>query len=153
MKLKVSLVLNAPADTVWTILGDEFADISKWNDAIFESSLDRKVGKGAIRTCELKSGPVTELLTRFDKGSGALTYEISSGLPSFMGTVENAWAIHAINENSCRVTSNVTINIRWYALPMAPLVKMNLRKLIRGAIEQLGTAAIARKKSDNRLAG
>ena len=152
MKLQVSSLVNTPASTAWKILGEEFADISKWNDAILKSSLDGEVGKGATRTCELKSGPVTELLTRYEPKSHALTYEIRSGLPSFMGTVENAWTIQVVDENSCRVSSVITANMRWYARPIAPLIKMNLRKLVSGALDQLGTAAQARQQSDNRKA-
>ena len=151
MKSKVTVVVNVPAAAAWQLLGEEFADISKWFDAIFESSLDRDVGEGATRTSELKSGQVTEELTRFDPQSRALTYVVRSGLPSFMGTVENAWTIEAIDRNSCSVTSVITADMRWYAWPMVPMIKMNLRKIVRGMLSQLDNTTRARL-SDNQLA-
>jgi hypothetical protein len=141
MRIQTSTTINAPAEAAWHVLGEQFADISKWFDGVTESSIDGDVGEGATRTCKLPSGEITELLTHFSRESLSLTYAVSSGLPSFMGEVENAWTIEVVDDNRCRVTSVVTADLAWFAIPMTPLLRMNLGRTIRGLLEQLDERA------------
>ena len=60
------------------------ARVADWTKAILKSELDGPQAEGVVRTCQLASGPITEALTRFDRGGHALTYAIRSGLPGMV---------------------------------------------------------------------
>ena len=123
MKIQTTLDIDAPASAVWHLLGEQFDDVAEWSATINKSSLDRPLGEGAVRTCDLKAfgpvpaGQVTEELTRFDRGSRSLTYVVRSGVPGFMRFVENAWTVEALDEIRSRVTSRATFNWRGGCFP------------------------------------
>lgn len=102
MRIETSAAISASAEDAWHVLGEQFADISEWSDAVLESSIDTDVKEGATRTCKLSTGEITELLTHFSRESRSLTYAVTSGLPSFMSNVQNAWAIEVIGDDRCR---------------------------------------------------
>ena len=141
MRIETSTVINASAEATWHVLGEQFADIGEWFDGVLESSIDGDVEEGATRTCKLANGDITELLTHFSRESRSLTYAVSSGLPSFMGDVQNAWTIEIVDDNRCRVTSVVTADLAWFAIPMTPLLRLNLGRTIRSLLEQLDNRA------------
>ncbi len=147
MKIQTTLEVNAPASTVWQLLGEEFGEVADWSDAIIKSSLDRPLGEGAVRTCDIKAfGPVpesqiTEELTLFDREARALTFSVRSGTPGFMRAIENAWMVEALADGHCRITSNATFDLAWWITPMVPLLKMQLRGGIRSFAEQLKSQA------------
>ncbi len=132
MKIQTVGTIDAPAPAVWRVLGEQFGEVSNWADAIVASSLDRPLGEGAVRTCDLKAtgplpaGQVTEELTHFNSGAKALTYVVRSGVPKFMRHVENAWTVEAIDDKHSVVKSDVTLRMAWYMLPMAPMIRKQL---------------------------
>lgn len=141
MQVKASIDINAAADTSWQLFGDDFGGINKWLDAINSSTLDGDLAEGVTRTCNFpKDLVIKEKLTHFDPKTRTLTYAILSGLPSFMLKVSNAWTIEDIGNNRSRATSVVTAKLAWYAIPLVPMVKIGLRKTLKGALAQLATA-------------
>lgn len=142
MKITTTIDMPVSADAVWTVLGERFASVSDWADSIVASSLDRPLGEGAVRTCELKAvgpvpaGSVTERLTRFDREARALTYLITSGVPGFMRHLDNAWTIEDV-DGRARVTSTLTLEMAWWSLPMAPMIRVQMGKTLRDFMAQL----------------
>jgi hypothetical protein len=141
MQVKASIEINATAEATWRVFGEDFGGIRNWLDAIISSSLDGELETGVTRTCNFPKGLVIkEELIHFDPKTRSLTYAILSGLPSFMLKVNNAWTIEDIGNNRSRATSVVTAKLAWYAIPMAPLVKIGLGKTLKGALAQLAAA-------------
>jgi hypothetical protein len=142
MEIQIETVgdITVSADAAWELFGERFGDISEWLESILASSLDREMGEGATRTCQLAGGPLTEYVTKFDAKRRALTYEVTSGLPSVMKKVENAWTFEPTNGGT-RVTSVVTVEMPWFAAPMTPMVRKKLGSTMAGLIEQLGRSA------------
>jgi len=144
MQITTTIDINAPASAAWVIFGDRFAEISEWSDAITKSSIDRDLGEGAIRTCDVKAfGPVpagqfTEELTHFDPASRSLTYVVLSGTPGFMRYVDNAWTFEGLGDDRCRITSIATFEFVWWMVPMTPLMRMSMSRSVRKFTEQLG---------------
>ena len=145
MKIQTTIDIDAPASAVWQLFGEQFGDVAEWSDTITKSSLDRPLGEGAVRTCDLKklgpvpAGKVTEELTRFDRDSRSLTYVVRSGVPGFMRFVQNAWTVEALDEGRSRVTSRATFDLAWWMLPLSPPFRMQLGRALRSFVGELDT--------------
>lgn len=143
MQIKKSIELNASASAVWEVLGEQFADVSKWADSIVKSSLDGPLEVGGVRTCHIKAvgpiaaGEIKEKLTHFNRDSRSLTYLVLSGTPIVMDSIENAWTIEEMGNDRCRVTSRITLRMKWWALPLTPLMFLPLGKAVRDFLGQL----------------
>lgn len=143
MKIQTIGTIDAPAPAVWQVLGEQFGEVSKWADAIIASSVDRPLGQGAVRTCDLKAtgplpaGQITEELTHFNSGAQSMTYVVRSGVPGFMRHLENAWTVKATDDGRSMVTSEVTLRVAWYMLPMTPVIRNQLGGTLQSFIGQL----------------
>ncbi len=145
MKIQTTLDIDAPASAVWQVFGEQFGDVGEWSDPIIRSSLDRPLGEGAVRTCDLKklgpvpAGKITEELTRFDRASRSLMYVVRSGVPGFMRFVQNAWTVEPLDENRSRVTSRARFDMAWWMFPLLPLMRMQLGRVLRSFVGELET--------------
>ncbi len=143
MKIKTTIEINAPASAAWDVLGERFADVCEWAESILKSSIDGPLDRGVVRTCDIKgvgpiaAGQITEELTHFDRESHALTYSVRSGAPNLMKSIENAWSIESLNDNRCKVTSRATFELKWWALPLSPLMRISLSRTVRAFLGQL----------------
>ena len=146
MKIQTTLNIDVPANAVWKVLGEQFADVADWTEAIDKSSLDRPLGEGAVRTCDLKAfgpspaGKITEELTLFDHKSHSLTYVVLSGVPRFMRFIENAWTVEPVNDHRSRVTSRATFRLAWWILPLSPVLRIQLGRGLRSFAHELEKA-------------
>lgn len=152
MRIQTTHEIDAPAAAVWDLLGEKFADVSEWADSIVKSSIDRPLGKGAVRTCDLKAfgpvpaGQITEELTVFNRDDRALTFVVHTGLPGFMRFVENAWSVESIDGNHSRVMSRATFRLAWWMVPLSPLLRFQLGRGLRGFVVNLASTVKARVK-------
>ena len=143
MKITTTIEINGPASAAWDVLGERFADVSDWADSIVKSSIDGPLDRGVVRTCDIRAagpvaaGQITEELTHFDRESQALTYDVRSGAPKVMKAIENAWEIESIDDSRCKATSRATFAMKWWALPLAPLMRIPLIRALRDFSEQL----------------
>ncbi len=142
MKIVTEKVVDASVDAVWDLLGERFGDIGQWASAVRASHVDGELGTGAVRTCDLNptpaaSGTITERLTRFDRAQHALTYEVISGMPGFVRFAENAWSVQSAGPGKSRVRSVVTLRVAWWMTPMAPMMRMQFGKVVRGLVGEI----------------
>jgi Polyketide cyclase / dehydrase and lipid transport len=122
------LVIAAPADAVWRVLGPGFAWIGDWATAIPASTAisatsvvqHGKVVAGLVdapvvgRVCAtgLRMVPeVAETLIAYDEANRSLTYE-ASGMPAFVTTARNTWTVTPLGERRCRVTLDAQFDTR-----------------------------------------
>lgn len=143
MKIITTVEIDAPASTVWEFFGERFADVNEWADQILDSSLQGTLGQGAIRTCNLKGfgslppGKVTEQITHFNRDKYELTYVITSGIPTPMTYIDNAWFIEPLSAECCLVTSRANFVLKWWMLPMAPIMRFPIAKAVKGFAAEL----------------
>jgi len=89
MELRAEVIINAPAQTAWAVLGEQFGDIGTWAGPIVRSSVDSQPGPGTVRTCQIaRFGPfsaaiIRERLVEFDPEAMSLAYESAEGMPAF----------------------------------------------------------------------
>ncbi len=143
MKIKTTIEINATTAATWDVLGEQFAHVYEWAGSILKSSLDGPLDLGAVRTCDIKAtgpvaaGKITEEITHFDRESHSLTYNVTSGAPGLMKSIENAWSIETLSDDRCEVTSNATFELKWWALPMSPLMRISLVRALRSFTGEL----------------
>ena len=121
----MDLILAAPAERVWEVIGVGFAGIGDWATVIPSSTAlpagQRLPVAAAVvqapvagRVCDtgIRLVPqVTETLVVYDDAHRTLTYE-ASGLPAFMSLARNTWTVTALDENSCRLSLRARFDTR-----------------------------------------
>lgn len=53
MEVRAELVINAPAEDAWAVVGERFGEIGQWASAITESVMDGPSAVGQVRTCQV----------------------------------------------------------------------------------------------------
>jgi len=85
MEIRAELVINAPAEDAWVVVGERFGQISEWASAVTGSAMDGQPAVGRVRTCQvagfgpIAAGVIRERLIRFDPDARSLSYEL--GVP------------------------------------------------------------------------
>jgi len=159
MQIITKFTVNAPESIAWQILGDEFGEVSDWSEPVTSSYLDRPVGKGAVRSCELKAippfpaGKVTEELLEFDREEKALTYAVREGTPPIIDSLKNRWTIEAMSDAQCQVVSTLTVHLKWWAWPLTPIVKSKIGESIRPIFDQFKAAVERRYQAESKAPG
>jgi hypothetical protein len=143
VKLEARVVINAPAAAAWAVLGERFADIGEWAAPITSSTLDRELGVGAIRTCQISRfgplalGVVRERLIAFDPARMTLAYESLDGLPAFITSAINHLSIEDIDNGQCLVRSQANVALHGAAWLLGPLLKWRMQIAARRVFEEL----------------
>ncbi len=101
MEMRSELVISAPAEDAWVVVGERFGEIGEWASAITESVMDGQPDVGQVRTCRvagfgpLAPGVIRERLAGFDPEARSLSYEAAEGMPGFIVRAVSRWSVHA----------------------------------------------------------
>lgn len=132
MKLYCTVTVEAPASTAWKVLGEGFGHISEWASLINASSLDRELGVGAVRTCQIArfgpvpAGTIEERLIDFHPAGLSFGYEALSGMPRFVGRAVNRWSVTPLGANRCMITSKAILELQGPMRLMGPALKRGM---------------------------
>lgn len=143
MRIESKREISAEPEKVWQILGEQFGEISEWSSGVVTSTLDGPLSHGVTRTCELSGsgggpgGLITEEVTQLDRDRQSLTYHVRSGLPPMFGDVSNAWQIRSIGQGQSTVSSELTVDLKWWAKPMTPMVRKQFGRTVDGLLKEL----------------
>ncbi|MBL4685545.1 MAG: SRPBCC family protein [Nannocystaceae bacterium] len=133
INIRMSLELDVPAAEVWRVLGERFGNVGDYAAGVQSSSMDGEVGVGAVRTCTTQPfGPfaaakITEELTEFDPAAMKFTYLAGGDLPRMIPTSKNRWSVEALGSERCRVQCHASVDLLWWALPLAQLLGWGIR--------------------------
>lgn len=133
IELGLDIDLDVPVSTAWQVLGEEFGDVGEYVSGIDTSTAYGGLQVGGGRTCSISGfGPfsaseINEELTLFDRDAMKFAYVANKGLPPMFEEARNRFSIEATGTNQCRVTSRATIELRWWALPLAGLLGWSIR--------------------------
>lgn len=117
LTITTTRIVDAPRDTVWRVVADEFGEVAKWASVISENTIegadDADGLLGAARTCFIPGfgSSVSERVTVYDEEAGQFAYEVLEGTPPFVETATSAWTITAIDDQTTRIVSTVTMEI------------------------------------------
>jgi hypothetical protein len=136
--LSIDLVIAAPADQVWQVIGHRFDRIGEWATAIPASTavpaspgrptagtagagppglppvadaVDAPVAGRVCQTGIRLAGAITETLTAYDDTNRTLTYQ-AAGLPAFVTLARNTWTVVPIDARTCRVSLRAQFDTR-----------------------------------------
>lgn len=115
-----SIVIDAPADTVWRVIAHEFDRIGDWATAIPASTAcpvpqpatGAPVPGRACHTGIALVPQVTETVVAFDEAGRSLTYQATGGLPSFVTLARNRWHVTAEGPGRARATFDAELRVR-----------------------------------------
>jgi len=154
MDMRSNIEVAAPAAEVWHWVGERFGDLADWAPGLLSSHLEGELGVGAERVClsegfgPFAAGTVRERLIAFDRATMRLTYEATEGLPSWMPTAMNRWAVVPIDASRSRIEMHATVHLRGILRLLSPLMWLWGRQMSRKVVSDL-THAIER--SERRL--
>lgn len=120
MEVCNEVIIDAPAERVWHVLGARFMHMGDWAAPVRASCAlgPSEPGVGAARGCShgpvgpIPGGVVTERLTRFAPDDMAFEYEAIEGLPRFIERAANRWSVEHIDDHSCLVRAEETVTLR-----------------------------------------
>jgi len=136
MKMRAELVVSAPAEDTWVVVGERFGEIGEWASPITRSVMDGPPGAGRVRTCHVAGigpvppGVIRERLLPFDPQARSLSYKAAGGMPGFIrGTVSN-WSVHPGpgRGSTVRIGATVTLRPLKYAAPGNPPLAESLER-------------------------
>jgi len=155
MQYVMQIEIDAPARAAWVVLGEQFGQVAQWTSTLDQSWLEGELGPGATRVCRSSQsfGPfppstVTERLLQYDPAAMELRYEATQGIPAVFREATNHWRVEAMGDARCRVVSTARVRLAWWALPLAPLMRVMMKAPMRAfelevrrAVEQQLAAA------------
>jgi hypothetical protein len=167
-ELSVDLVVAAPADRVWDVIGPGFDRIGEWATAIPASTAiptdPPAPGPAPVagRVCQtgIRLVPqVVETLVAYDDSHRTLTYE-ASGLPAFVTVARNTWTVVPIDANRCRVGLRARFDTRgligllgrWAILAQTRRTSRHLAEDLRHYVET-GTPSPRKQRQQRRQRG
>jgi Polyketide cyclase / dehydrase and lipid transport len=111
MNFSSHIIINAPAETVWDIVGRQFDRIGEWATAIPASAAvpqdapgEPTVAPVAGRVCDtgIRMLPqATEMIIAYSDRDRTLTYQ-ATGMPAYVGVARNHWTITAVDQQRTR---------------------------------------------------
>jgi len=117
--IKGLIEINTSAERAWEIIGPNFLNIADWGPGINKSWNNETVSatfEGAPaggRFCDLgKFGKADERIIHYDQAQKEITWSAKiDKMPSFLVGLQNALKVEGINDNSCRVSTNITADL------------------------------------------
>jgi carbon monoxide dehydrogenase subunit G len=156
MKFSKKIVINAPAEQVWNVLGRDFENISKWATLVSNSEINTEaqvVNNSPVggRLCNTSIGKISEEFTEYDDHN--MSFSFKGVITSIMFTsVISSNKVTAIDENTSEVTATPHIELTFLGTLMSPLIKLQLSKAVSGGLEDLKYYVENGKPSPSKLA-
>ena len=131
-------IINVSADSLWTIVGDGYANAGVW-----ATNVDHSVGKGTPefqgatcdeRSCDINAtgfSAITEKLVQYDTSLRELTFSVTEGLPGFVTLAQNHWTVESLSDSTSRLKMHVTMEMKpFMGTLMAGMMRKNLKTLL-----------------------
>lgn len=120
MDLHNEIVIEAPAERVWHVLGERFMHVGEWAAPIMSSCPvgAAELAVGVTRACDVapfgpvQAGVVKERLTAFEPARMSFEYEALEGMPAFVVRAVNRWRVERIDASRSRLRIHATLTLR-----------------------------------------
>ncbi|MBL4788427.1 MAG: SRPBCC family protein [Kordiimonadaceae bacterium] len=128
--------LDIPAERAWVAVGEKFGDTGLWTSFLDSSYMEGEVGVGGQRVCVQGKKKLTEHLTKYDPQTMTLEYELIGGRPAIVKFAGNRWTVVPLGSQRSKLTMSPTSQLRWWALPLAPVMSLVLRAILPKVLEE-----------------
>ena len=149
MQLDIQQRINRSADDVWTVLADEFTQISQWFDGVVRSyeleegtPIDGCPING--RVCEFKDDPngfrAIERITHYDRDNKTLTIEVTpQNGPAVLPMRSNVatFTVTPAGADTADVTLTASPELKPHGYVMYPMVRMGMKKAFGDMLKSL----------------
>ena len=144
MQIKRQFTVNASADKLWEIMGQDFAHVSHWASDILTSQARHTgiVPQGAPcsgRVCTTSLGGFKEQILKYDEQRKMISYDAKGDkMPFFVKHLENNWTFTPLASGKCQVEMRMEMSILpGFNLLMGPMMRMKMGGVINQVIEEL----------------
>ena len=143
MQMRAELVISAPAEDTWVVVGERFGEIGQWASPIIASAMDGPPGTGQVRTCQIAGfgpigpGVIKERLVHFDPAARSLAYEAVAGMPAFIKHAVNRWSVRAGPGGGSTVAICATVTLRPAARPLGAVLRWRMHADTRRVLAEL----------------
>lgn len=146
MRINLEYTINAPLEAVWHVIGDGFADIGAWATPIPASRANATPvtllgAPVAGRACDLSTpgfSTIHETLVEYDPLAHRFTFTVDRGLPQFVTTARNSWALTPLDATTTHFTMRAEATTHGVLGYLAtPFLWLNLRRTLRISGEDL----------------
>jgi len=154
MKMRAELVISAPAEDTWAVVGERFGEIGEWASPITRSAMDGPPAAGRVRTCHVAGfgpvppGVIRERLLHFDPQARSLSYEAASGMPGFIRRAVSCWSVRQGPGEASTVRIRATVTLRPAARLLGPALRWRMRADTWAEVAQAGLAALRNTAAD-----
>lgn len=156
MRLFIETEINTSADTVWDILGHQFADIGMWFTGVdYSRALTTEEIPAEISVAERapipgritqnKAGTMKEFLVKYSDQDRSFTFYVT-GIPRFIiSHSENNSRVIEIAPDKCLLVFDIYMKFILPFMILSPLLKQRLRKMMQGLHAELANYAMTGK--------
>lgn len=144
MKITKQITVNASAENVWDVLGHKYDRVSEWASSVLESygkpvTASTNKAPFAGRKCQTTLGGFNEDIVTYDEQKMKLAYSATGDkMPFFVKQLVNNWSITPVNANRSRIDMRLEMDLLpVFNLIMAPMMKMQMGKVLEESIEEL----------------
>jgi len=136
IELQNTFDIEAPAEAVWEAIGGRFGAVDQIASGVRSSSMEGPARVGAVRHCQSEpfgpfdSAHITEELVHYDPVGMRFAYVAGGELPAFIPSSRNRWSIAPLDAGRCRVRGHASVDLAWWATPLAPLIGWSIRPAI-----------------------
>ncbi len=136
------VIINAPIEKAWEILGPQFADAHKWASSIKHSeSLNEESLNGSTctqRGCNVKGmGDIKEKLLSYSLENHSLSYEVHEGMPKMVKYASNNWELIDLGNGKTKLKMTIKMETQGFmGWLMGGMMKKKMTKLSADITEE-----------------
>ena len=144
MQIKRQVTINAAVESVWEVIGPQYAQVEKWISSVHVSNAR---SSGTVlhqapcsgRVCETDLGPFKETLTCYDEDNRILAYSAEGAkMPFFVKHMSNTWRVTPLSNSLSKVEMSMEVSMMpVFGWVMGPMMRMRLGQIGTEAVEDL----------------
>lgn len=152
MRIQETIQIDAPADKVWDILWNNYAQVCDWASTVNASKKRDVAGnENGGRTCHSAWGEISEIVEQVDTENMSYTYR-ADGLPKMMKSAVNTFSVNAKGLDRSEVA--LDLNVELATIPkilMSWMMVPKMKKDIHQTLIDLKHYAETDKQTDIKI--
>lgn len=129
------VIIDAPIDEAWEVLGPQFQDVHKWASSVKHStSLNNESLNGSTcneRGCTVKGvGEIKEKLLTYSPENYSLSYQVHEGMPKMIKYASNNWQLIDLGNGKTKLKLKIRLETKGFmGWLMGGMMKKKMTKL------------------------
>lgn len=128
--IKQELIINAPTQKAWQVLGPEFADAYKWASSLKHSEArNHESMNGSTcteRGCNVSGmGNIKEKILQYSDTEHLLSYQVYEGMPKMVKYAVNTWKLTDLGNGTTKLEMQIEMKVGGF---MGSMMKGMMRK-------------------------